>query len=124
MIVPITAHAAFEKGAQLMGIKIRKVRLSEKTWTVNVPAMEKLINKNTIMLMGSAPAFPYGIVDDMKSIGELGIKYNIPVHTDACLGGFLLAFMPYAGYSTPPFDFRVLGVTSISAETHKVIEIF
>ncbi|XP_021945961.1 sphingosine-1-phosphate lyase [Folsomia candida] len=119
MVVPVTAHAAFEKGAQLMQIKIRKVPITQETWTVDVKLMERMINGNTVMLVGSAPTFPYGCVDDMKAIGALGLKYDVPVHTDACLGGFLLAFMPYAGLPTPPFDFKVHGVTSISADTHK-----
>merc|ERR1712142_1221900 len=78
-----------------------------------------MINKNTIMLVGSAPQFPHGSIDDIEAIAELGLKYNIPVHVDACLGGFLLAFMEDAGFHVRPFDFRVSGVTSISADTHK-----
>ena len=46
--------------------------------------------------------------------------YNIPVHVDSCLGGFLVPFMEKAGFPLEPFDFRVPGVTSISADTHKV----
>jgi len=74
--------------------------------------------------MGSAPAFPHGCIDDIKAISELGVKYNIPVHVDACLGGFLIAFMPKAGFKLPDFDFRLPGVTSISADTHKVSSYF
>lgn len=71
-------------------------------------------------MVGSAPAFPHGCIDDIKAIAALGRKYKIPVHVDACLGGFLLAFMPAAGFEIPGFDFSVPGVTSISADTHKV----
>lgn len=73
-----------------------------------------------MQLVGSVPNFPYGTMDDIVAIGALGAKYNIPVHVDACLGGFVIAFMEKAGYKLPPFDFRVKGVTSISADTHKV----
>lgn len=59
-------------------------------------------------------------MDNIEEISELGMKYNIPVHVDACLGGFLACFMADAGYNFPPFDFRLPGVTSISADTHKV----
>lgn len=59
-------------------------------------------------------------MDDIESIAALGLKYNVPVHVDACLGGFLMVFMKDAGYSIPPFDFRLEGVSSISADTHKV----
>jgi sphinganine-1-phosphate aldolase len=71
-------------------------------------------------LVGSAPNFPYGTMDDIVAIAALGRKYNIPVHVDACLGGFLILFMKRAGYNVAPFDFSVDGVTSISADTHKV----
>lgn len=70
--------------------------------------------------MASAPGFPHGVLDPVGEIAALGLKYNIPVHVDACLGGFVIAFMDEAGYPLPPFDFRVEGVTSISADTHKV----
>lgn len=59
-------------------------------------------------------------MDDIRAIAELGLKHNVPVHVDACLGGFLIPFMKRAGYPLPPFDFRLTGVTSISADPHKV----
>lgn len=73
-----------------------------------------------MQLVASAPEFPHGIIDDIEGIGALGKAYNIPVHVDCCMGGFILPFMEAAGYPVPPFDFRVPGVTSISADTHKV----
>lgn len=68
----------------------------------------------------SAPNFPYGTVDNIEMIARLGLKYNIPVHVDCCLGSFVVAFMQKLGYSIRPFDFSVPGVTSISVDTHKV----
>lgn len=59
-------------------------------------------------------------MDNIEEISALGMKYNIPVHVDACLGGFLICFMTDAGYNLPLFDFQLPGVTSISADTHKV----
>lgn len=70
--------------------------------------------------MGSAPNYPYGTMDDIQAVAALGRQYNIPVHVDACLGGFVIVFMAKAGFDLPPFDFSVPGVTSISADTHKV----
>lgn len=78
-----------------------------------------LVNYN-LQLVGSFPNFPYGTSDDIVAIAALGLKYNIPVHVDCCLGGFIAAFMPQAGFFLPPFDFILPGVTSISADTHKV----
>lgn len=71
-------------------------------------------------MVGSAPNYPYGTMDDIESIAALGRRYNIPVHVDACLGGFVIIFMAEAGFKLPSFDFKVPGVTSISADTHKV----
>lgn len=71
--------------------------------------------------MASAPGFPHGVIDPVEEMAALGRKYDIPVHVDACLGGFVIAFMEEAGYKLPLFDFRVPGVTSISADTHKVL---
>lgn len=59
-------------------------------------------------------------MDNIEAIGRLGLKYNIPVHVDACLGGFVIVFMRAAGFELRPFDFAVPGVTSISADPHKV----
>jgi len=119
ILVPVTAHAAFDKSADILGIRIRHVPVDDVTRRVDLKAMKRMINKNTIMLVGSAPQFPHGTIDDIQGVAALGVKYNIPVHVDACLGGFLVAFMDEAGFPVKPFDFRVPGVTSISADTHK-----
>ncbi|XP_063983868.1 sphingosine-1-phosphate lyase [Diachasmimorpha longicaudata] len=119
MVVPSTAHSAFDKAAQYLKIRVRTVPINPNSFTVKINDMERAINKNTIMLVGSTPNFPYGTFDNIEAISELGVKYNIPVHVDACLGGFLLCFMPDAGFSVPTFDFKLPGVTSISADTHK-----
>ncbi|KAL4241054.1 Sphingosine-1-phosphate lyase 1 [Mactra antiquata] len=119
MIVPVTAHAAFDKGADFFGIKIIHIPMDPVTCKVNVKKMKSAITKNTCMLVGSAPQFPHGSIDDLESIAALGRRYNIPVHTDCCLGGFLVPFMEKAGFKVPKVDFRVPGITSISADTHK-----
>ncbi|XP_068203423.1 sphingosine-1-phosphate lyase 1-like [Palaemon carinicauda] len=119
IIICYTAHSAFDKAASILGMKIRKVRADPRTFKADLQAMERAITKNTVMLVGSAPQFPHGIIDDIEAIGQLGLKYGIPVHVDCCMGGYLLPFMEAAGYSIAPFDFRVPGVTSISADTHK-----
>ncbi|XP_018320081.1 sphingosine-1-phosphate lyase [Agrilus planipennis] len=119
MVLPKTAHSAFDKAAQYFKIKAIYVPVDPVTTQVDINAMEKAISWNTIMLVGSAPNFPYGTMDDIAAISDLGLKYNIPVHVDSCLGGFLTAFMPDAGFPVPICDFRLPGVMSISADTHK-----
>jgi len=120
IILPVTAHAAFDKAAEFLNITLRHIPLDPNTLEVDVKAMKRAINKNTVLLVGSAPDFPHGIVDPIEEISKLGLYYNIPVHVDACLGGFLYAFAHDAGFTDLPlFDFKLPGVTSISCDTHK-----
>nr|CAH0112481.1 unnamed protein product [Daphnia galeata] len=119
ILMPASGHAAFDKASQLYRMRLVRVPVDPKTHKADIKAMEKAINKNTCMLLASAPGFPHGVIDPVEEIAALGRKYGIPVHVDACLGGFVIAFMEEAGYRLPPFDFRVEGVTSISADTHK-----
>ncbi|XP_058971919.2 sphingosine-1-phosphate lyase 1 [Pocillopora verrucosa] len=119
IVAPISIHAAFDKAAHYFNIKLVHVPVDEKTRKVNIKAMRRAITKNTILLCGSAPQFPHGVMDPIEEIAKLAKKYNLGCHVDACLGGFLIPFMKKAGFSLPPFDFSVDGVTSISCDTHK-----
>lgn len=120
MIIPVTAHAGFDKAGYYFGIKIHHARLDPVTFKVDLKQVKKFINKNTVLLVGSAPNFPHGIVDDIQGLSDLALRYKIPLHVDCCLGSFIVAFMSKAGFKDlAPFDFRVPGVTSISCDTHK-----
>ncbi len=118
MIVPTTAHAAFDKAAEYFNIRIVRVPVDDE-YKADVTATRKAITKNTIVLVGSAPSFPHGIIDPIAELAELARERGIGFHTDACLGGFVLPWAEKLGYNVPPFDFRVPGVTSISVDTHK-----
>ncbi|KIJ60028.1 hypothetical protein HYDPIDRAFT_32607 [Hydnomerulius pinastri MD-312] len=129
MIVPATAHAAFDKGAAYMGVKVHMIPVDPITRKVNMKRVRRAINCNTIMLVGSAINFPDGNQDDIVALGELASRYNVGLHVDCCLGSFIVPFLEQAGlaegedggarYKLYPFDFRVRGVTSISCDTHK-----
>ncbi|KAJ8953168.1 hypothetical protein NQ318_017196 [Aromia moschata] len=119
IVVPTTVHSAFDKAAQFLGLRVRSIKIDPHTCQVNIRSFKRAINSNTVLLVGSAPNFPYGTMDDIAAISELGFKYDVPVHVDSCLGGFLTCFMEEAGHPVPPCDFRLRGVTSISADTHK-----
>ncbi|KAK7901692.1 hypothetical protein WMY93_018461 [Mugilogobius chulae] len=119
ILAPVSVHAAFDKAAHYFGMKLVHIPLDKKTMKVDVKAMKRAISKNTAMLVCSAPQFPHGIVDPIEEVAKLAMRYNVPLHVDACLGGFLIVFMEKAGFPLAPFDFRVKGVTSISADTHK-----
>ncbi|OQV17120.1 Sphingosine-1-phosphate lyase [Hypsibius exemplaris] len=119
ILVASTAHAAFDKAAEYLNIRIKHIPFDPVTCQVNIRAMEKAINRRTCVIVGSAPQYPHGVIDPIAELSALGMKHNVPVHVDCCLGGFLLPFMDKAGFPLAPFDFRLKGVTSISADTHK-----
>lgn len=118
MILPESAHVAFDKAAQYFGIKQIKIPLNEN-FTIDVFKVKKAINKNTIVIIGSAPSFPHGIIDPIPELSELALKNNIGFHTDCCLGGFIIPFARNLGYNIHAVDFSLKGVTSISIDTHK-----
>ncbi|HZI12263.1 MAG TPA: aminotransferase class V-fold PLP-dependent enzyme [Myxococcus sp.] len=118
MVAPASAHPAFDKAAHYFGIKMVRVPVGPD-YRADVAATRKAVNRNTIVLIGSAPGFPHGVVDPITELSELARKKRIGFHTDACLGGFVLPFAQKLGYAVPPFDFRLQGVTSISVDTHK-----
>ncbi len=118
LVVPTTAHAAFDKSAQYFGIKLVKVPVGPDC-RADVAATKKAINRHTICVVGSAISFPHGVIDPIESLSELARKRGIGFHTDACLGGFILPWAEKLGYDVPAFDFRLPGVTSMSADTHK-----
>jgi sphinganine-1-phosphate aldolase len=118
MIVPITAHAAFDKASQYFNIKSIHIPV-DGNFRADVKAARKAITASTIAIVGSAPSFPHGAIDPIGELSELARQNNIGFHTDACLGGFVLPWAEKLGYPVPPFDFRLPGVTSISVDTHK-----
>ncbi len=118
-VKPETGHPAFDKSCQLLGIELRTVPVDPDT-TLAVPdAMAERIDEDTIAIMGSACNYGYGTIDPIAELGQLALERGVGLHVDGCLGGFLLPFGEELGYDVPPFDFRVPGVTSISADTHK-----
>ena len=118
LVLPVTAHVAFDKAGQYFNIRLKKIPL-DGDYRADVTAARKAITRNTIALVGSAPGFPHGIIDPIVELSELARERGIGFHTDACLGGFVLPWAERLGYAISPFDFRLPGVTSMSADTHK-----
>ncbi len=118
IIIPTTAHAAFVKAGDYFGIKVVRIPVGPD-FRADVAATRAAVTPNTIALVGSAPPFPHGLVDPIEELSELAREHGAGFHTDGCLGGFLLPWAEKLGYPVPPFDFRLPGVTSISADTHK-----
>ncbi len=118
LILPSSAHPAFHKAAHYLGIKTVVVP-TDKSLSADVEAISRVINNNTIMLVGSAFSYPHGIIDPITELAEVAVKNDVWLHVDACVGGMILPFLCRLGYPIPPFDFRVPGVKSISADIHK-----
>ncbi|KAJ3507676.1 hypothetical protein NM208_g15928 [Fusarium decemcellulare] len=119
IILPETAHTAFHKAAQYFKMKVHLVSCPAPEYQVDVRAVSRLINPNTVLLVGSAPNFPHGIIDDIVAMSKLALRKNVWLHVDCCLGSFLVPFLERAGFESQLFDFRLKGVTSISCDTHK-----
>jgi sphinganine-1-phosphate aldolase len=120
LVKPETAHPAFDKACHLFGVEARTAPVDPDTTTVAVDALAELVDDQTIALVGSAGNYPYGTIDPIAELGELALQRGVGLHVDACLGGFILPFGEELGVpGIPPFDFRVPGVTTISADTHK-----
>jgi len=118
IVLPTSAHAAFDKAAAYFGVELRRVDVLPN-WRADVATMAERIDKNTIMIVGSAPQYPQGVVDDIPALAALAQRQNINCHVDACMGGVSLAYLSRLGHQIPPWNLHVDGVTSISVDLHK-----
>ncbi len=118
IVLPRSAHPAFDKAAQYFGLRTVRTPLGAD-WRADIEAMGRAIGPRTALLVVSAPSYPHGVVDPVVEAAQLARKHGVPLHVDACVGGFMLPFVRKLGYRVPDFDFRVPGVTSISADLHK-----
>jgi glutamate/tyrosine decarboxylase-like PLP-dependent enzyme len=118
MILPVTAHVAWFKAAEYFDVEPVLLPLDERLRT-DISKLEMLIDRETVMILGSAPGYPHGAIDPIEAMGEIARRKGVPMHVDACVGGMILPFMAMNGVPLPPWDYRVPGVTSISADLHK-----
>jgi len=114
IVLPSSAHAAFEKAASYFGVESRRVPVRDD-WRADVDAMAAAVDENTVLLVGSAPQYPQGVVDPIPELGRIALDRDVPLHVDSCIGGMVLPFLdhPHA------WDFLVPGVSSISVDMHK-----
>lgn len=118
IVIPSSAHPAFDKAAQLLCLESRRIPVASD-WRCDVKGMNDAIDENTILIAGSAPSLPYGLIDHIGELSEVALLRNVWLHVDACVGGFLAPFVKRVGYHVPDFDFGLRGVRSISADLHK-----
>lgn len=118
IIVPASVHPAFDKAAHYFDLTTHHISL-RPDGRVDVALVKQAINSNTILIVGSAPSYPHGLIDPISELGELAVEYDIWLHVDACVGGMMLPFVEKLGYPLPVFDFRVPGVRSMSVDLHK-----
>jgi glutamate/tyrosine decarboxylase-like PLP-dependent enzyme len=119
MVVADSAHAAFHKASHYFGVRVHKVPV-RADYRADVDAMAAHVNADTVLVVGSAPQYPQGVIDPIPELAALAADAGASMHVDACMGGFVLPFMEMNGEAVPPWDFRVDGVTTISADLHKL----
>lgn len=118
MLLPVTAHPALLKAAHMCSVKPVLVPM-KSDFTADVDAARRLFTHQTILVVGSAPQYPHGVVDPIEELAALADSNGVLCHVDACIGGFMLPWVEKLGHAVPKWDFRVKGVTSISADLHK-----
>ena len=119
IIASSTAHAGLDKACDMFGIRLVQLEADPVTFQLRPKDVVRAMTKNTILIYSSAPNFPQGVIDPIEKLSELAVRYDIGLHVDACLGGFVLPFAKKLGYELPAFDFGCRGVTSMSCDTHK-----
>ncbi|MFP3943175.1 MAG: pyridoxal phosphate-dependent decarboxylase family protein [Alphaproteobacteria bacterium] len=119
VVVPRSAHPAFDKACHLLGLELIRVPVDPATLLADAEAMAQAVREDTFMVVGSAPAFPSGCIDPIAELGELAEQRNLWLHVDACVGGYFIPFAERNGMDVPEFDFRVPAVRSMSADLHK-----
>ena len=118
MVMPTSAHAAFAKAGAYFGVEVRRVAV-QPDWRADVAAMRDVVDQNTVLVVGSAPQYPQGVVDDIVGIAKIAIDTDINCHVDACMGGVTLAYLARLGENIAAWDLQVPGVSSISVDLHK-----
>ncbi|MAU92762.1 MAG: aspartate aminotransferase family protein [Planctomycetes bacterium] len=118
IVAPFSAHPAFDKAARMMDLELRRIACGPNL-LADPAAMSAAIDANTMMIVGSAPCFPYGLIDPIEALGQIAERENKWLHVDACVGGYIAPFVRMNGADIKPFDFEVNGVSSMSADLHK-----
>ncbi|MCL4411764.1 MAG: aspartate aminotransferase family protein [Candidatus Thermoplasmatota archaeon] len=119
IVLPSSGHPSWEKGAEYFDLRLKIIPIDRKNKKANLESLKSAINERTALVVASAPNFPYGSIDPVKEMGEITRDKGVPLHVDACVGGFILPFFERLGEDVPVYDFQEEGVSSLSMDTHK-----
>jgi glutamate/tyrosine decarboxylase-like PLP-dependent enzyme len=118
ILAPVSAHPAYAKAAHYFDLDVVQIPL-DTSWRADVGAARELISPDTAVVVASAFTYPHGVMDPVTELAALAAEHGAGCHVDACIGGFVLPFLERLGHDVPPWDFRVPGVTEMSADVHK-----
>ncbi|MCS6818330.1 MAG: aspartate aminotransferase family protein [Chitinophagales bacterium] len=119
IVMPESAHPAFNKAADYLNLEVRTIHCGTEGLEPDLTQLRSAIDDETVMVVGSAPAYPHGHIDPIEELSEIALEKNVWLHVDACVGGFIIPFLELSGVTMPVFDFRLKGVSSLSADIHK-----
>lgn len=119
IVAPVSAHSSIEKSANLLNLRLVKVRLDD-TFRMDLDDAEHKVTEKTCAIVGVAGTTGLGVVDPITKLSEIALAHNVSFHVDAAFGGFVLPFLKELGYSAPEFDFKLSGVSSITVDPHKM----
>ncbi len=119
LIIPDYAHFSFQKISKIMNIKLKVVDAS-KDYVMDPKILSKSITKNTFAVVTIAGTTELGLIDPIPEISDICYDNSVFLHVDAAFGGFIIPFLKDVGYDIPDFDFSLKGVSTISADGHKM----
>jgi glutamate/tyrosine decarboxylase-like PLP-dependent enzyme len=96
IVAPSTAHVAFDKAAQYFDMRMVRVPVG-RDFRADVAATRAALDRDAVVVVGSAPSFPHGVIDPISELAHLAQSRGIGFHTDACLGGFVLPWAERLG---------------------------
>jgi glutamate/tyrosine decarboxylase-like PLP-dependent enzyme len=118
ILAPFSAHPAYAKAAHYFDLDFVSIPLDD-AYRADLREAERLIGPQTAVVVASAFSYPHGVMDPVTELAALAAANGAGCHVDACIGGFVLPFLERLGRDVPPWDFRVPGVTEMSADVHK-----
>jgi tyrosine decarboxylase / aspartate 1-decarboxylase len=116
VLLPESAHFSFTKICTLLNLKPVYATLDSK-FRVDASTVDKLVNKNTVAIVGTAGTAEFGTIDPIEKLSEIALKHNVHLHVDAAFGGLVIPFLKETKLK---FDFELEGVKSMTVDPHKM----